>query len=274
MYLERVQQEVERYKKARPELGELLNAYAAILRVQEVLKASIVPVLDQNVPATQANLKAGKPILHGQILPIDSSLFRQGLGFIAEILELGGQARLSTSRLLGVSDLQPEKLYRLIEKLVQDKKLLRKIASTADIDESVLAFLLRSVLVPFYEAAATKFRDQIKDLWSKGACPFCGSEPRMTRLDGEGRRFLYCSLCRMEWPFPRLACPFCDGVDGSSLQYLYIEGDRGHRVDICDACRRYIKVCDERVLGRSAFLDVEDIVTLSLDAVAAREGYS
>ena len=275
MHPDVAQQEFERCKAEHPELQKPLDVYAAILRVQKDLKRRIAPALECDAPRAMAKLRAGKPVLEGEALPVDPDLFRQGLASVVAVLQSDGGIRLDAEDLLEADGLRPEKLSTLAASMAKGSvTALEEIAKGAEIEESILAFLLRSVFVPFYEAEAGRFRGRVGELWRRGTCPFCGSEPRMAKMDPEGQRSLYCSLCRTEWPFDRLACPYCGQSDHGSLRYLTMEGDRGHRADVCGICRRYIKACDERALGRHVVLDIEDIATLSLASMAEEEGYS
>ena len=108
----------------------------------------------------------------------------------------------------------------------------------------------------------------------QGSCPYCGSQPRYARFHSDdGRRLLYCPLCRSQWRFPRLCCPYCGNDDQEKLRHFYVDKDEAHRVDICDVCRRYLKTTDERQLGREVIPQVEDVATMALDYLAEREGY-
>lgn len=45
------------------------------------------------------------------------------------------------------------------------------------------------------------------------------------------------------------------------------------RVDTCKACSRYIKTRDSRKGAADIPLDLEDLLTMHLDLLAAREGF-
>ncbi|MBI2564117.1 MAG: formate dehydrogenase accessory protein FdhE [candidate division NC10 bacterium] len=98
--------------------------------------------------------------------------------------------------------------------------------------------------------------------------------PSLAELRGEpGRRYLRCALCEGAWRVPRLRCPFCATTDHTRLRYLRIEEDPGMRLDLCDACRRYLKT---RIApGGEAEADPfgRDLATLHLDALAWERGY-
>jgi FdhE protein len=95
----------------------------------------------------------------------------------------------------------------------------------------------------------------------------------MAALDASGRRRLHCELCGTEWLYARIGCPFCGSEDQDRLGYLEAEGEEGFRVNLCEACRRYLKTVDRRVLVTPAPLDLEHLATLHLDLIAAERGY-
>ena len=96
----------------------------------------------------------------------------------------------------------------------------------------------------------------------------------MGRLDREtGKKLLQCHLCRTEWAFGRVHCPFCDNKDQTKLHFLSAEGDAAHRVEVCDVCKRYLKTVDGRRSKRELELVVENMAAMHLDRVADREGF-
>jgi FdhE protein len=136
-------------------------------------------------------------------------------------------------------------------------------------------FLVRGALKPFYERHSLAWSDLVKPgTWGEGYCPVCGGAPAVEAFEGEeGRRVLLCHRCSTSWGFHRVTCPFCGTRDHEKLRYLLIEDDPAHRVDVCDACKGYLKAADSRGLAGGVLLEAEDLVTPHLDVVAVREGY-
>ena len=112
--------------------------------------------------------------------------------------------------------------------------------------------------------------------WSEGYCPICGKEPKIgeIRAEEDGRRYLFCNQCGFKWHFRRIKCPFCGNDEQHSLAYFAVEGEERHRVDVCNKCRRYIKIVELPKSSEEPNLDVEDIATLHLDMIAYDEGYN
>lgn len=140
----------------------------------------------------------------------------------------------------------------------------------------LIELFLEESLRPDLEIVAEKYGEIVAESdWSEGYCPICGREPKIGELkEEEGRRYLFCNQCGYEWTFVRIKCPFCGNEEQQSLAFFTIEGDERYRVDVCNECKRYIKIIDFRETKQEANLDVEDIATLHLDMLAYEEGYN
>jgi len=156
-----------------------------------------------------------------------------------------------------------------------DHRYLTRVAGEGAIDQGVMNFLLYTTIKPFVETMASHLADKVnEDLWDKGYCPICGSQPLMGELRGEeGKRIWMCSFCGSEWRGKRMGCPFCENTDHRTLRYFYTEKEKAYRIDVCDKCKRYVKTVDTRQLAHEIFLPVEDLATLHLDILAADKGF-
>ena len=128
---------------------------------------------------------------------------------------------------------------------------------------------LAHALAPVVEACATRRDD---DRWNRGSCPTCGAQPGMAQLvpaAGVRRRMLACGQCRTRWKHRRTACPHCGNEDERQLAVLEVEGGSGLRLDVCEACKGYVKTSD----ASAGDLLLADWPTLHLDVVAAERGY-
>jgi FdhE protein len=135
--------------------------------------------------------------------------------------------------------------------------------------EYVCEIALKTALEHFSEGVAP----DVSDGWQEGYCPVCGSRAGMAELSGEeGKRSLFCSACTFRWAFKRLQCPFCGNDEVETLSY-FVAGEGATRVDTCTVCSRYIKTRDSRKGNADVPLDVEDLLTIHLDLLAAREGF-
>jgi FdhE protein len=139
----------------------------------------------------------------------------------------------------------------------------------------LVELFIEESLRPALEKVAVRYGDAVRKAgWAEGYCPVCGREPKIGEIrDEEGSRYLFCNQCGFEWNYLRIKCPFCGNEEQQSLAYFTIEGDERYRVDVCNECKRYIKIVDFREAKQKADLDVEDIATLHLDMLANDEGY-
>lgn len=136
-------------------------------------------------------------------------------------------------------------------------------------------YLSRAILRPYVEtlrsipAAPDRMHKQ-------GRCPFCGGSPWVgVRREGslmEGaRRMLACALCGGEWSFGRILCPSCFEADPLKLPSFTAPPHSNVRIEACETCRRYVKSIDLSEDARP-IPEVDDLVSLSLDLWAVREG--
>lgn len=129
---------------------------------------------------------------------------------------------------------------------------------------------LRRVLAP----VAAAFEDERDGRrWRRGSCPTCGVAPVVGALvavaDGRGRK-LACGCCGTRWGFQRVACPFCGNEDADRLALLQVDQEPGHRLDVCEECKGYVKTWTGE---GDAELALSDWPTLHLDVLARERGY-
>lgn len=149
-----------------------------------------------------------------------------------------------------------------------------KEAEEEQVDPSLLAFLIVNALRPFYAFQAQAVIGLVKDEeWQRPHCPVCGQRGEMAVLQGDGgKRYLYCPTCDVTWKYLRLECPYCD-ADHEKLRYLEVE-DSLYRLDVCENCQGYIKTLDAQELASVPNLFLEDLLTMHLDLLAEKEGYT
>ncbi len=166
------------------------------------------------------------------------------------------------------------KLDQVLGRLLQNQLSEKNLAEELGPEGSLLFFFLVQSLKPVFEKLAEEWRAALKELaWNEGFCPFCGGFAGMGEIRAEGRRFLHCLLCGTEWESPRMQCPYCRTQDQEQRTYFQVEGESENRVDICLACRHYLKTVDSREMEGPLDFEVEDYLTLHLDHLAQEEGY-
>lgn len=105
--------------------------------------------------------------------------------------------------------------------------------------------------------------------WGRSSCPLCGALPMMAHSRG-GERTLVCGCCSSRWRDAPPGCPHCGNRDASRLARLEMKGAAGLRLDVCDACKGYLKVYAGE--GEEAVF-LADWPTLALDGLAVERGY-
>ena len=269
-------EELKKHRGANPELEKLIDLYEEIFKVQESIrpKAGSAPVLSPG--EALAKLLSGQYIIEKKALQIDPELYRETALALGKIFSRVSGRPFPVEELLSLPRLKPEAASKFAADILANKvDYVKKFAKSSDFNEETIFFFLLSLIVPFFQGQAEYYKEIIKDAgWKKGSCPFCGSPPRHARLEGkDSQRFLYCPLCRSQWRFPRMKCPFCDNAQHDKLRNFFAGEDKGHRVDVCDVCKHYIKTTIEKAAGKETLPQVEEAVCLPLDFMAAKEGY-
>jgi FdhE protein len=153
-----------------------------------------------------------------------------------------------------------------------DLPALESLAVETGIPREELLFFGRAVTAPYVSRMIESAGEDAVFLSPEvPICPFCGSEPGLSIIKGEdGRRFLVCSLCGLEWRFRRNRCPFCNTEN--SLEIITESAEAPRWIESCSNCKGYLKTLDQRRLGDQIIPLVEAIQTLYLDLIAEREG--
>ncbi|MBM4272237.1 MAG: formate dehydrogenase accessory protein FdhE [Deltaproteobacteria bacterium] len=265
---------IEKYKSSIPHYGELLDILGEILILREEYKKrmqeNIFPV---NETLLKKKLEGGLPLIDfstGQFDLKEPKQYFLALLTIAEKRAPGETEELMQKVKDGTLN---------FDKMVCDTFSAHGEDHLDDVGENeidLVDLFLEESLRPAMEKVVERYGKIVADSgWTEGYCPICGKEPKIGEIrEEEGKRFLFCNQCGFEWRFRRVKCPFCGNEEQQSLAYFTVEGDEKYRVDVCNECKRYIKMVDFRNQSEHANLDVEDIATLHLDMLANEEGYN
>jgi FdhE protein len=274
-------QTIEAYKTTNPHYKDLLDILAEILVLREEYRH---------------NMKKA-------IFTVDEKIISKKMeGGLPLIDIIGGNFDLTRPKeyfnsLIAIAEKKMPEEAKNIAELVKDKhfdwgKMIlssfsnedeepitesRKKPSEAEENLDLIDLFIEESLRPELEYVAEKYGIIVsKSGWTEGYCPICGKEPKIGEIRGEedGKRYLFCHQCGYKWHFRRIKCPFCGNEEQHSLAYFAVEGEENYRVDVCNKCRRYIKIVELPKTAEEADLDVEDIATLHLDMLAYEEGYS
>jgi FdhE protein len=263
---------IEDYKTTSPHYVELLDILSDILILREEYRKNMADVfasVDEGLIA--AKMAGGLPLIDfssGHFDLTEPRKYFLALLDIAEKRTPGETAELAEKIDQGDFD---------YDHLVLSSFYMQDDEQPEEMEEDyfdLIELFLEESLRPSLEIVAQKYADVIARAgWTEGYCPICGKEPKIGQIRGEEGRYLFCNQCGFEWHFLRIKCPFCSNEEQQSLAYFTVEGDEQYRVDVCNECKRYIKIVDFRESKREPNLDVEDIATLHLDILANEEGY-
>jgi len=279
---------IERYRNTSPHYVDLLDILEEIVILRETYKKensyTVFSIDEELIPQ---KLKGGFPIVdlaHGIVdFTGPEAYFHSLLSItekrIPEETEMVRQ-KLQEGTILFedmIGDVTSElSLLEVEEDFTDDPSLEADEEGQDDDAFDLIELLLEESLRPDLERVAEKYATIVaQSVWAEGYCPICGREPKIGEIkEREEERFLFCHQCGFEWSFRRIKCPFCGNEAPQSLAFFTVEEDERYRVDVCNECKRYIKIIDFREESQKANMDVEDIATLHLDILASEEGYN
>lgn len=275
--IEELEERVKTLVRLKPSHKEILEFYGAILREQLKAREKFQPETALT-PAQATSQGEGEiPLLQGRDIPIDREAAKKLFRSLCQIAERQNQTLQE-----GVEKIEKAMRSRkidldrlLAEMTLSESPYTNDVSSSLGLSRDILVFLARASILPFLEKVALHLAERFDHReWKKGACPICGSPPIVSELSGEqGKRMWICSLCGYKWEGLRMTCPFCGNDDHQAHRYLFVEGDESVRIDICEACKKYIKTIDSRRMGLRIFPLLECMGTLDLDILAHQEGY-
>jgi FdhE protein len=269
-------QNIQTHKNSNPHYTELLEILEEILILREEhrhrMTRETFPVGEKLIAAKMAG---GLPLVDFSSVAYDLTESKDYFLALLEIAEkrspgeTGEMARKIREGEISFNDLIYESF---------NPPPLEENAAVDEEEENsydLVELFLEESLRPALEKVVQTYGDVVrKSEWSEGYCPICGREPKIGEIrDEEETRYLYCNQCGFEWDYRRIKCPFCGNEEQQTLAYFTIEEDSRYRVDVCNECKRYIKIVDFRNTKEKANMDVEDIATLHLDMLANDEGY-
>jgi len=266
----------EKARTRQPALSELLDFCEKLVREQHAVTVNLEPSSYDEALLRDRNGR-GEPLLPREEFPIDlasaGALFRS-LCRLAK--ERGGAVRAAAEEIelalgSGALDLQD-----LLRGTVAEGGYPFAVADQLSLDPELLNTLADASIRPGIQAWAKTIGSLVKnDRWLRAICPVCGSEAKFAELRGQelaASRYLHCGFCGWAWPTGRLGCPFCENKDHDRLQTLIIENHLQCKLEVCEVCRRYLKVVDNKeFIG--LIPEVEVLATPHLDLVAMERGY-
>lgn len=258
---------------------DLVDLVGRVARLHLESRAACAVEIPADLALSDADLRVqGRPLLDPADFPYDAAQARGLFAAVLDILEQGGgsatEAAALVRRDLAQGRLDLDAVFAA--HLRRDREFFAPFAERSPRAPLTVPFLAQVSLAPSLEAVAEKLLAEHHGAraWEHGHCPVCGQPPLIAELAGqEGVRMLTCSFCHARYRAPRLMCAFCGERDQAKLPFFTVAEEPGYRVDLCTTCKRYIKTIDFRNLDRVAVPLLDDLESLALDLVAAREGY-
>jgi len=259
---------------AKPALTEVCRFYTCLYQ----LFADAEPFLQVEVdlPAAGPRQQQGFPLLSSEMLQFDRPGAEKFFGELLQVFHEHGQQGQDELKLLqeAFATGKFELCLLLSAVFERNRGPLSTTAMAIGVQPALLEYLLATALgAGLQRCVELGLKSEIQS-WDHGYCPVCGGLPSIAELSGEeGKKRLQCGQCGSSWGFQRLTCTHCGNTEHDSLGYFTAEGEPGYRVDICRKCSGYLKVVDSREKGAGLPLEIEDVATLHLDLLAAREGF-
>jgi FdhE protein len=272
---------IEDYKATNPIYTDLLDILGEILIIREEYRKNMTrPIFSVEEKLIPGKMEGGLPLI--DLVGQKYDLTRPKEYFYSLIAIAEKRLPAEAHKFLDVikdEQFDWETIIRASFNPVEEETLVRDLKTSDAHDEQLdlIDLFIEESLRPELEVIAEQYAAAVEaSAWTEGYCPICGKEPKIgeIRESEDGKRYLFCHQCGCKWHFHRIKCPFCGNEEQHSLAYFAVEGEERHRVDVCNKCRRYIKIVELPKSSEDVNLDVEDIATLHLDMLAYEEGYN
>jgi FdhE protein len=247
---------------------------AQVAELRAAIDSSLaeMPALRARIPNWEDYVRdfcSGVPLLHSGNYVADresaATLLSAFIGALSK-RPLPGKFNNEISELDAELHVSPEEPARVVEWLLgQNEFVSMNLGLMRCLGWIALAQFLAPVVVTFGQR-------RNEEQWLRNYCPTCGSPPCMAQLigvDPARLRFLSCGRCSTRWRYRRTGCPFCENADDHKLSILSVEGQRGLRIDYCQACHGYLKTYNGQ--GEESIL-LADWTSLHLDILARDRG--
>ena len=276
---EKLKHRIQEEKKRRPKYEPFLDFWDKLLSIQaEFMARHSEKTVVLTDPVKHLKLKEGFPFFSFKNYRVKPAPFRE---LFQEILagistanpKMAEQRPLIEKWLAGEGRTLDHWLALLFQ---EDGQPFIRAAESCGLDPEILLFLFLAAWKPFLRGQALALtRDPELDwaTWSKSYCPVCGGMPLLAYLEEGGKRFGTCSLCEFTWALPRFVCPYCENTDQQKFRYFFSEKEKGLRLEVCEACRHYLKIIDLREWMLDPLPLLDDLVTTHLDLWARNMGY-
>ncbi len=278
MSLDEFRQAVDRISVEEPELRNSLIFYADMLTTLYQLSDEVTPVLEEKrdlyAQLAKTVVERGTPLLElvGELGVPEDTWLRILERVASKVREHRPELSSDLDSLMNAArkgSFSPSDLAKY--SLKGDLNYARGVAAGLNVDLDLVNAIALWTIQPILIALRRMVEEEIDSKnWLRGYCPVCGSYTRTAYMTGEGRKqYLKCEICGMEWPFPRLKCPFCGNEDDKKLGFYPVDEGR-FRLYVCEECGEYWKVVDEETAGKVIPRELYPVWTFKLDEIASQ----
>lgn len=273
----RKREHLRRISFEHPEYRDVLSLFLSLFAYIEGKEEATGVSFPLPGPHERERVRGGLPLLAPEKLSVDREKATPFLSGILDVMRGASREPAAIEELDRIGRALVEEALDLgglfAACMRRERTPLEESAAVISVRAPLLTFVLEIPLKTALSLAAESVDPATVVDWKESHCPVCGSRPGMEELTGEeGKRFLCCSACYFRWPFQRLKCPYCGNQDPDTLSY-FIAGEGPTRVSVCGKCSRYIKTRDSRKGNADVPLEAEDLSSLHLDLLAAKEGF-
>lgn len=260
-------------KQARPAYEPIIDFYLELFLAQEKTKETIDIILP-DLPSLDSRDRDTSLIKQSDF-PVDYDSASVLLKSLCDLTQKTAPKLASSAvELKQAVKNDALDLSKLFDALINDdNSLMNKTEKKLGIPGPDLLFFVYSSIAPSIYKCASELKQYQPNQWSKPYCPICGNLSDLAFFDEDGSRHLICGFCRNEWKYQRIGCIYCGTKDAEKLYYFINEEEKEYRVDMCDLCRKYLKVIDLREIARDFYPRLEQVSTIHLDMKAKEMGY-
>jgi FdhE protein len=276
---------------ARPDLEPAValqrQLIGLVVDLADVIDRTRLPRLTLPPKYLAAKLKRGVPALAGEPIPLPVALLTPVLVRLCEELSAGGAAGAADNIKASILETRLDAGSLLSASLSRDQAAIRVGAAHRGLAADLVWLVAELAVSPFaYALQRTLFSSaaigspgsgaapvaEALAGWTRGFCPACGSWPALAEAAG-CRCVLRCSFCSFPWEKPPGACVYCGETGERFVAAAPDEACTNRRLEVCDACRSYMKTVDVAELSPFPLLAIADLETMDLDLVAMERGY-
>jgi hypothetical protein len=273
-----------------PALAATAHQYENLLPRLRDADIQAAPIL-LSTEQIQEKLQQGIPLLFDMDLDIDVASARE---LMIRLADAGsGKSSRFSLRLPWTSHVPDDhentlKIRTALEENKLDAGLLLSLTAAGEhnsvfaeadkhgLDPELLLALAQNALKPAFRSWCRQLSPLAAGVsWHKNICFVCGAPAMLAELQGNDQgKHLRCGACGADWQVRRMQCAACGNEDHKTQHYLYAEDQRDTmRIEVCDACKGYVKVIASFSPMPVELITIEDLATVHLDALAREKGY-